>query len=69
MTVVAYAGATRGFVYLRGEYRYLLELLNAVLAKRRADNLLGRDILGIPGADFDIEIHLGAGAYVCGEES
>lgn len=70
MTVAAYAvGATRGFVYLRGEYRYLLEPLNAVLAKRRADNLLGRDILGIPGADFDIEIHLGAGAYVCGEES
>ena len=70
MTVAAYAvGATRGFVYLRGEYRYLLDQLNAVLAKRRAANLLGRDILGMPGADFDIEIHLGAGAYVCGEES
>lgn len=70
MTVAAYAvGATRGFIYLRGEYRYLLEGLNAVLARRREANLLGRDILGISGADFDIEIHLGAGAYVCGEES
>ncbi len=70
MTVAAYAvGATRGFIYLRGEYRYLLDALNAVLVRRRAANLLGRDILGIPGADFDIEIHLGAGAYVCGEES
>ena len=70
MTVAAYAvGATKGFVYLRGEYRYLLDHLNGVLARRRRDNLLGENILGIPGADFDIEIHVGAGAYVCGEES
>ncbi|HLO62660.1 MAG TPA: NADH-ubiquinone oxidoreductase-F iron-sulfur binding region domain-containing protein, partial [Azonexus sp.] len=70
MTVAAYAvGATQGFVYLRGEYRYLLDHLNAVLARRRRDKLLGENILGIPGADFDIDIHVGAGAYVCGEES
>ncbi|MBL8419730.1 MAG: NAD(P)H-dependent oxidoreductase subunit E [Dechloromonas sp.] len=70
MTVAAYAvGASRGFVYLRGEYRYLLDHLNAVLAHRRRESLLGENILGIPGADFDIEIHVGAGAYVCGEES
>ena len=70
MTVAAYAiGATRGFIYLRGEYRHLLEPLNAVLVRRRQENLLGENILGIPGADFDIEIHLGAGAYICGEES
>ncbi|MCG2578393.1 NAD(P)H-dependent oxidoreductase subunit E [Dechloromonas sp. XY25] len=70
MTVAAYAvGATQGFVYLRGEYRYLLDHLNAVLARRRREKLLGENILGIPGADFDIEIHVGAGAYVCGEES
>ncbi len=70
MTVAAYAvGASRGFVYLRGEYRYLLDHLNAVLARRRRDKLLGENILGIPGADFTIEIHVGAGAYVCGEES
>ncbi len=70
MTVCAYAiGATQGFLYLRGEYRYLLEPLNEVLARRRAARLLGRDILEHGGFDFDIEIHLGAGAYVCGEES
>ena len=40
-----------------------------MLAHRRRENLLGRDILGVPGSDFDIEIHVGAGAYVCGEES
>ena len=70
MTVAAYTlGARRGFLYLRGEYRYLLDSLNELLELRRRDNLLGKDILGIPGADFDIEIHLGAGAYICGEES
>lgn len=70
MTIAAYAvGATRGFIYLRGEYRYLLDALNEVLARRREAGVLGRAILGIPGADFDVEIHLGAGAYVCGEES
>jgi NADH:ubiquinone oxidoreductase subunit F (NADH-binding) len=70
MTVAAYAvGATRGFLYLRGEYRYLLEPLEAVLARRRAAGLLGRASSAFQGFDFDIEIHLGAGAYVCGEES
>jgi [NiFe] hydrogenase diaphorase moiety large subunit len=62
-------GARRGFLYLRGEYRYLLRHLELVLARRRAQGLLGKDILGRTGFDFDIEIHLGAGAYVCGEES
>ncbi len=62
-------GARQGLLYLRGEYRYLLEALEANLARRRAAGLLGRDILGAAGYDFDIEIHLGAGAYVCGEES
>lgn len=62
-------GAQRGLLYLRGEYRYLLAPLEAILAARRSAHLLGRDILDVPGFDFDIEIHLGAGAYVCGEES
>ena len=61
--------ARRGFLYLRGEYRYLLEPLAAVLERRRAEKLLGAGILGKAHFDFDIEIHLGAGAYVCGEES
>ncbi len=70
MTVAAYAvGANHGFLYLRGEYRYLLERLQAVLQRRREANLLGAGICGQPGFDFDVEIHVGAGSYVCGEES
>ncbi len=70
MTLAAFVTRARlGFVYLRGEYRFLLEGLEAVLARRRAAGLLGRGIAGRAGFDFDIEIHLGAGAYVCGEES
>ena len=61
-------GANKGFIYLRGEYRYLLDRLETRLAQRREQNLLGRNILG-RGFSFDIEIHLGAGAYICGEES
>jgi [NiFe] hydrogenase diaphorase moiety large subunit len=56
-------------MYLRGEYRYLLEHLESVLQRRRQQGLLGSSILGKAGFDFDIEIHVGAGAYVCGEES
>lgn len=62
-------GAEKGFLYLRGEYRYLLEHLQAVLQHRRQQNLLGNGILGLIDFNFDIEIHLGAGAYICGEES
>ncbi len=70
MTVAARVlGARQGFIYLRGEYRHLLESLQAALARRRSEGLLGTRILGVEGFDFDIAIHLGAGAYVCGEES
>jgi [NiFe] hydrogenase diaphorase moiety large subunit len=62
-------GARKGFLYLRGEYLYLLKTLENTLQERRDANLLGNNILGQEGFDFDIEIHLGAGAYVCGEES
>ena len=62
-------GASLGFIYLRGEYRYLLGQLEAVLQRRRDLGLLGRNILGSEGFDFDIRIRLGAGAYICGEES
>lgn len=61
-------GSSKGFIYLRGEYRYLLDRLQARLAQRREQGLLGRNILG-RGFSFDIDIHLGAGAYICGEES
>lgn len=70
MTLCALAvGAKQGFLYLRGEYQYLLEPLETVLQRRRDANLLGTNILGQPSFDFDIKIHLGAGAYICGEES
>ncbi len=62
-------GASQGIVYLRGEYRYLRAHLESVLSARRDRRVLGTAILGIPGFDFDIEIHMGAGAYVCGEET
>jgi [NiFe] hydrogenase diaphorase moiety large subunit len=70
MTVAAYCiGASQGFIYLRGEYRYLLDALEATLARRREQGLLGNRICGQPGFDFDVRIHVGAGSYVCGEES
>lgn len=62
-------GAEKGFVYLRGEYRYLLPHLHAVLDQRRQKGLLGQHILGHTSFNFDIEIVVGAGAYICGEES
>ncbi len=62
-------GASRGYLYLRAEYLYLLEDLQQELQRRRDANLLGESILGEAGFDFDIEIHFGAGAYICGEES
>ena len=62
-------GSHKGYLYLRGEYRYLLASLQDTLNRRRNSGLLGRSILDVDGFDFDVEIHLGAGAYVCGEES
>ncbi|MCC6523960.1 MAG: NAD(P)H-dependent oxidoreductase subunit E [Polyangiaceae bacterium] len=70
MTVAAFAvGAQKGLLYLRAEYPFLLPGLEAALARRRREGLLGERIRGAEGFDFDIEIHVGAGAYVCGEES
>ncbi|MBP1603883.1 MAG: hoxF [Acidobacteria bacterium] len=70
MTIAARAiGATKGILYLRGEYVYMRPHLETVLARRRKDGRLGADILGTAGFTFDIEIRMGAGAYVCGEET
>jgi [NiFe] hydrogenase diaphorase moiety large subunit len=70
MTVAGYAlGARHGLLYLRGEYAYLLAPLQGVLDARRNLGLLGTNICGKEGFEFDIRIQLGAGAYVCGEES
>jgi len=70
MTIAAYAiGAETGIIYLRGEYAYLREFLEGRMSRRREANLLGNDILGNTGFNFDVRIQMGAGAYICGEET
>ncbi len=70
MTIAAYGiGSKYGILYLRAEYAYLLPFLEDRLEQRRNHNLLGKDICGKKGLEFDIRIQLGAGAYICGEES
>ncbi len=70
MTICAkIIGAKQGFLYLRGEYRYLLDSLEKILEKRRDQNLLGTAILGDSNFDFEIKIFMGAGAYICGAET
>lgn len=61
-------GATKGYVYLRSEYPVAIEVMNAAVVKAREAGLLGADVLG-SGKAFDMEIRVGAGAYVCGEET
>ncbi len=70
MTIAGYAiGADTGILYLRAEYAYLRAYLEDVLAKRRDKGLLGKNICGSDGFNFDIRIQMGAGAYICGEET
>ena len=61
-------GAHQGYVYIRAEYPLAIKRLQIALEQAKNYGLLGRDILG-SGFDFDIEIRLGAGAFVCGEET
>lgn len=61
-------GAHLGFIYIRGEYRYVLDLLDEAVAEAYQRGYLGKNILGT-GLDFDLVTHTGAGAYECGEES
>ena len=61
-------GANKGFIYIRAEYPLAVDRLKIAMAQAREAGLLGKDILG-SGFDFDIEIRLGAGAFVCGEET
>jgi NADH:ubiquinone oxidoreductase subunit F (NADH-binding)/(2Fe-2S) ferredoxin/NAD-dependent dihydropyrimidine dehydrogenase PreA subunit len=69
MTIAGYAiGAHQGYIYVRAEYPLAVDRLKAAIAQDRECGLLGRNILG-SGFDFDIEIRLGAGAFVCGEET
>ena len=62
-------GAKMGFIYLRGEYRYLLEIVEKAVADAYAKGILGKNIFGKEGVDFDIVTQTGAGAYEVGEES
>jgi [NiFe] hydrogenase diaphorase moiety large subunit len=69
MTVCGHVvGSKKGILYLRQEYWYMKDHLEGVLKRRREAGLLGKRILGT-GLEFDIEIHWGAGAYICGMES
>lgn len=69
MCVAAYAiGASKGYMYIRGEYPYLVEAAENALQEAREAGLLGENILN-SGFSFDIEIRVGAGAYICGEET
>jgi len=69
MVIAAYAiGAPHGFVYVRAEYPIAVEHMTLALDQARAYGLLGEDILG-SGFSFDVELRMGAGAFVCGEES
>jgi [NiFe] hydrogenase diaphorase moiety large subunit len=70
MTIGARAiGAALGLIYLRGEYGYLRPHLLEVIRRRKQDGLLGENVGGIEGFHFDIMVAMGAGAYVCGEET
>ncbi len=70
MTIAGYAiGSDTGILYLRAEYAYLRAYLEDVLERRRKHGLLGRDLGGRERFSFDIRIQMGAGAYVCGEET
>ncbi len=61
-------GATQGYIYLRSEYPHAHRALNAAIANAYADGYLGPDVRG-SGKRFDLEVRLGAGAYICGEET
>ena len=69
MAIAGFAvGASKGYIYLRSEYPLTLSILTRALEIARQNGWLGDNIRG-SGFDFDIEVHLGAGSYVCGEET
>ena len=69
MVLGGYAiGATQGYIYIRAEYPIAIERMEEGIKQARAAGLLGKDIFG-SGFDFDVEIRIGAGAFVCGEET
>ena len=69
MIIAAHSvGACHGYIYVRGEYPRAFEIMSEAVDEARRAGLLGSQILGSP-LDFDIEMRLGAGAYICGEET
>jgi len=69
MTIAGYAiGGSQGYIYVRAEYPIAVKRLSIAINQAREYGLLGKNILGT-GFDFDIELRLGAGAFVCGEET
>ncbi len=69
MTIAGIAtGATKGYIYIRSEYPVAIEVMNAAIAIARDNQVLGASVLG-SGHAFDLEVRVGAGAYVCGEET
>lgn len=61
-------GCKAGYIYIRGEYRYIIDIMDKALAEAYREGWLGKNIKGT-GIDFDLYTHTGAGAYECGEES
>jgi NADH-quinone oxidoreductase subunit F len=69
MIIAAYAvGARQGYIYVRGEFPYAFKVMSEAVEEARQAGTIGKNILG-SGLDFDIEMRLGAGAYICGEET
>jgi formate dehydrogenase iron-sulfur subunit len=69
MTIAGIAvGATQGYIYVRSEYPHAIAVLNDAIAAARKGGMLGKGVAGSPRA-FDLEVRVGAGAYVCGEET
>lgn len=69
MAIAGYTiGSSQGYIYVRAEYPIAIERLKVAIAQAREYGLLGKDIFGT-GFDFDIDLRLGAGAFVCGEET
>ena len=69
MIIAGYAiGSSLGYIYLRGEFEYIQRIIDQAIGEARAAGLLGENVAG-SGVRFDLHTHLGAGAYICGEET
>ncbi len=70
MIIAGYTlGSKTGYVYGRGEYRYLLDIMDVAITEAREAGILGARVIGNENFSFDLHTHTGAGAYICGEET